>query len=170
MEQLCRAHGGVKAVAEMAGLGWEGLDQILKKTPLPRKKDGTASYRALGDLAAQAIEDALNLGRGWFDWPLEAVDFVRYWALAPQDRAYAQAQMMVAIEEKSPKKETNLTRARQAVESLTDEERLALLTAIMQEPAADTKVGKHYRPAPLDLMKKALEETRVGKSRVKKSA
>lgn len=99
LEQLCKAHGGVKAVAAQAKLGWEGLDQILKRTPLPEKRDGTRSLRALGDPAAHAIEDAFDLGRGWFDWPLTAVDYKRYWALSPDDRGYVQRRLMQAIEE-----------------------------------------------------------------------
>lgn len=102
LKQLCELHGGVREVAEKAGLGWEGLDQIIKGVLLPPKKGSEdRSPRALGDPAARKIEEAFDLGKGWFDWPLDAVDFRRYFRLDPEDRGYAQRAMMQAIEERS---------------------------------------------------------------------
>lgn len=76
---LC-AIKGVKEVAEKAGLNPESLSQILKGVKLPPKKDGTRSARSLGDPAARKIEDAEQLGRGWFDLPDPEVD-----QIAPHD-------------------------------------------------------------------------------------
>lgn len=97
LKQLCEENGGVRAVAERAGLGWEGLDQILKGTLLPKKADGTRSARALGDPAAEAIEDAFDLGRGWFDWPFDLIDHRRYWRLTEAQRVIAQDRMLEQI-------------------------------------------------------------------------
>lgn len=64
---LCQAHG-LAEVAARSGQSEASLDQILKGVKLPPKKgDGSRSERALGDTAARAIEDAYELGRGWFD-------------------------------------------------------------------------------------------------------
>jgi SOS-response transcriptional repressor LexA len=70
LNELCTRHrerGGVAFVAELAGLSANTLDQVLKGALLPPKMDGTRSPRTLGDNAASAIEDAFELGRGWFD-------------------------------------------------------------------------------------------------------
>ena len=53
---------GIKRIAAGAGLNWQALDQVLKQVKRP-----SGHERTLGDDAAQAIESALNLGRGWFD-------------------------------------------------------------------------------------------------------
>lgn len=98
LKQITEEKGGVKAVAQAAGIGWQSLDQILKGTPLPEKQDGTRSQRALGDPAAEAIEDAYKLGRGWFDWPLDFVDHRAYWALLPEQRAIAEDAMRREID------------------------------------------------------------------------
>lgn len=66
LADLCAERGIVK-VAERAGLNWQSLDQIIKKTLLPPKKDGTRSVKNLGDDAARKIEQAESLGEGWFD-------------------------------------------------------------------------------------------------------
>lgn len=100
LKQVCEKNGGVRQVALDAGLRWETLDQILKGTLLPAKQDNTRAPRAVGDAVARTIEDTYDLGVGWFDWPLDVVDFKRYWALSPEDRVYAQARMMHAIEER----------------------------------------------------------------------
>jgi hypothetical protein len=63
---LIERHGLVR-VADASGKSAAYLDQITKGTLLPAKKDGTRSARNLGDPAAQAIEEAFSLGRGWFD-------------------------------------------------------------------------------------------------------
>ena len=103
LASLCEQHGGVRAVAELSGVAWATLDQILKGTLLPAKGDGTRSPRALGDANARAIEDAMDLGRGWFDWPFDAVDFKSYDALNDTQRGYVQAHMVAAIKECSAK-------------------------------------------------------------------
>lgn len=54
-------------MAEAAGLNWQYIDQAIKKTLLPAKKDGTRGYRKMSDEAFEKIEDAFKLGRGWFD-------------------------------------------------------------------------------------------------------
>jgi len=97
LEELAKAKGGVKAIARAAGVGWEGLDQVLKGTLLKRKADGTRNPKALGDSVAEAIEDAYDLGRGWFDWPFELVDYKRYYALTPEQRAVTQDRMMQEV-------------------------------------------------------------------------
>jgi hypothetical protein len=95
--QLVGDKGGVKPVALAAGLAWETLDQVLKGTPLPAKKDGTCSPRSLGDPAAEAIEDAYDLGRGWFDWPFDLVDHRDYWSLPEPKRHALQDRMAQEI-------------------------------------------------------------------------
>ena len=61
------ARGGHVHIADEAGVSAEALDQVIKGVLLPAKKDGTRTPRSLGDTAARAIEQAFNLGRGWFD-------------------------------------------------------------------------------------------------------
>lgn len=59
--------GGLEAIAVRSETSPQYLQQIIKGVLLPPKKDGTRSPRSLGDAAAEAIEDAFELGRGWFD-------------------------------------------------------------------------------------------------------
>jgi len=92
--------GGLRAVAAQAHLGWESLDQVLKKTELPVKKDGTRSARSLGDAAARQIEAAFALPEGWLDWPFDAVDYSFYSALSDLDKGAAQAHMESVIRSK----------------------------------------------------------------------
>lgn len=66
LETFCNERG-LKAVADAAGLNWQYIDQAIKKTLLPAKKDGTRGYRKMSDEAFEKIEDAFELGRGWFD-------------------------------------------------------------------------------------------------------
>lgn len=66
LETFCTERG-LKVVAEAAGLNWQYIDQAIKKTLLPVKKDGTRGYRKMSDEAFEKIEDAFKLGRGWFD-------------------------------------------------------------------------------------------------------
>lgn len=66
LEALC-AELGQKFVAEKASLNWQYIDQAIKKTLLPPKKDGTRGFRKMSDEAFQKIEAALDLGSGWFD-------------------------------------------------------------------------------------------------------
>lgn len=65
--ELSTRVGGIGVIARQANVSEAALDQILKGVLLPAKKDGTRSPRSLGDTAARAIEDAFDLGRGWFD-------------------------------------------------------------------------------------------------------
>lgn len=58
---------GLAKIADAAGLSAAALDQVLKGTLMKPKLDGTRSAKSLGDLSARKIEDALELGRGWFD-------------------------------------------------------------------------------------------------------
>lgn len=58
---------GLAKIAEAAGLSAAALDQVLKGTLMKAKLDGTRSAKSLGDVSARKIEDALTLGRGWFD-------------------------------------------------------------------------------------------------------
>lgn len=48
-------------------MNWQTLDQVLKGTLLPPRADGSRSPRRLGHEASTKIEDAFELGRGWFD-------------------------------------------------------------------------------------------------------
>lgn len=66
LEDFCNERG-LKAVAAAADLNWQYIDQAIKKTLLPAKKDGTRGHRKMSDEAFEKIEDAFNLGRGWFD-------------------------------------------------------------------------------------------------------
>ncbi|AVQ84593.1 transcriptional regulator [Variovorax sp. PMC12] len=59
--------GGIRAIGDEAKVNWQTLDQVLKGTLLPPRADGSRSPRRLGHEAAMKIEDALELGRGWFD-------------------------------------------------------------------------------------------------------
>ncbi|WP_336695660.1 S24 family peptidase [Delftia acidovorans] len=68
LQLLCdAAPGGIKAVADAAQMNYQSLQQILAGTLLPPKKDGSRTPKSLGDKAAEALEDELGLGKGWFD-------------------------------------------------------------------------------------------------------
>lgn len=95
---LCDTRGGVRAVAHAAGLNWQALDQVLKCTLLPAKADGTREPKSLGADAARKIEQAFDLGDGWFDWPFYAVDFKAWQALDEVQQAYVQGQLQMAID------------------------------------------------------------------------
>lgn len=106
LAELCATEGGVRAVATAAGMNWQSLDQILKAVLLPAKADGTRVPKALGDDAARRLEEVFNLGRGWFDWPFEGIDFKKWAVLNDFQRAMVQGRMVAAIEEalqKNPK-------------------------------------------------------------------
>jgi AraC-like DNA-binding protein len=67
LAQLIREHG-LGELASAAGCSPDYLTQIIKGYKASFiKGDGSSSERGLGDKAARAIEDALELGRGWFD-------------------------------------------------------------------------------------------------------
>lgn len=99
LRQLCReTEGGVRAVAEKAKVkNWQTLDQIIKRVELPTKKDGTTSKRNLGTWLARQIEEKLDLGEGWFDWPFEGVDFKAWQALNEAQRIYVQGRLGEAV-------------------------------------------------------------------------
>jgi hypothetical protein len=97
---LCGAKGGVRQVAGAAGVKWENLDQILKGVLLPPKADGKRNPKSLGDDTARKLELAYDLGRGWFDWPFDAVDFKAYVKLSDVDKGFVQARMQDAIVER----------------------------------------------------------------------
>lgn len=102
--------GGLEVVATASGRSPEYIKQIIKGVLLPPKKDGTRSARALGDSAAESLEDAFFLGRGWFDsdrplpqtgglvarerqaeyvnqlWPFTKVNSYQYHLLLPKER------------------------------------------------------------------------------------
>lgn len=67
LRELSALVGGVRVIAERASVNEASLDQVIKGVLLPPKKDGSRSPRSLGDSTAHAIEDAFELGRGWFD-------------------------------------------------------------------------------------------------------
>lgn len=66
LEWLC-GKKGIYEVAKGAGMNWQSLDQVIKRSLLPPKKDGTRSIKNLGEAAARKIEKSENLGVGWFD-------------------------------------------------------------------------------------------------------
>jgi hypothetical protein len=132
--QLCQQYGGVRSVAQESGVAWATLDQILKGTLLPAKEDGTRSPRALGDANARAIEDALKLGRGWFDWPFDNVDFKAYASLSEVEKGYVQARMVAAIEECAAKHAKRVLRG----------------LGVKGEPVSNEKVEQHYPRPPSD--------------------
>jgi hypothetical protein len=71
-------------VASKCDLSPASLDQVIKRTPMSRpKQDGTKSVKALGDASARKIEDALRLGRGWFDAEHEAPPTLSAAPMAP---------------------------------------------------------------------------------------
>ena len=99
LRRLCADKpGGIKDVAAAAAVGWESLDQILKKVLLPTKSDGTRRAKAMGDDLARKIEAAHDLPEGWLDWPLDAVDYALYLGLSEVDKGAVQTRMMAAIE------------------------------------------------------------------------
>lgn len=67
LDELCKANGGLDAVAAAAQVSPVYLDQILEGRLLPPKKDGTRSPRSLGDDVARKLEKAFALETGWFD-------------------------------------------------------------------------------------------------------
>jgi len=140
LAELCATEGGVQAVAAVAGMNWQALDQILKKVLLPAKADGTRTPKSLGDDAARKLEDAFDLGRGWFDWPFEGVDFKKWTALNEFQRAMVQGRMVAAIEEalaKHPK----------------------VLHQVTRPAVSDKKVESHFsRPPAAEPKKKATKQ------------
>lgn len=91
--ELCAAYG-LKDVAKRALVSPAALDQILKRTPLPERKDGTRGVRSLGDASARLIEQGFGLEAGWFDseatpalWDQDTMIFAtNYQKMSIQDR------------------------------------------------------------------------------------
>jgi hypothetical protein len=96
--------GGMDAIATAADINPAYLQQIVKGVLLPAKRDGSRSPRSLGDTAAEKIEDAMRLGRGWFDgnapmpgdthtsqdttaWPFETLTIAQWQLLPKESRA-----------------------------------------------------------------------------------
>jgi hypothetical protein len=150
LSALCERHGGVRALAELTGVAWATLDQILKGTLLPKKDDGTRSPRALGDANARAIEEALDLGRGWFDWPFDSVDFKAYAALSDTEKGFVQANMAAAMEGggKSDTQPSDLTpealKIAQWFDRITDERERVI--AEVEAMAVILRVLQHLPP------------------------
>jgi len=63
---LCKQRG-LDTIAENAQVSPDALDQVIKGTLLPVKKDGTRNMKGLGDENARAIEKGEGLPVGWFD-------------------------------------------------------------------------------------------------------
>jgi phage repressor protein C with HTH and peptisase S24 domain len=69
LRTLAERPGGVREIAAAADVNPQTLTQILSGVLLPEKADGTRSPRSVGNALARKLEDALQLGRGWFDAP-----------------------------------------------------------------------------------------------------
>jgi hypothetical protein len=128
--ELCNQEGGVRVVADKAKMNWQALDQIIKKVLLPQKADGTRSPRTLGDDTARKLEEVFDLGRGWFDWPFEHVDFRLWESLDENQRAAVQGRLDAAMREVLQKK------------------RPKVLEALNRTAVSDKKVEKHFKPLP----------------------
>jgi hypothetical protein len=145
---LCEEHGGVHTVAEKAGVSWATLDQILKGALLPVRADGKRMPRSLGDENARAIEEAFGLGRGWFDWPFDAVDYTQYAALSPLEQGVVQGAMNQAIKDIAERKAKAVLRGLGVKkESAPDHEVEAKMPATKTKPAQsfDERL-KTFRP------------------------
>jgi hypothetical protein len=145
---LCEQFGGVREVADRSGVAWATLDQILKGTLLPPKGDGSRSPRAMGDANARAIEESFGLGRGWFDWPFDAVDFKSYASLNDLERGYVQARMAAAIEECAAKHAKRVLRR----------------LGVKGDPVSDARVEQNY-PLPPNLISKPIAKKATVKKR-----
>lgn len=109
-------------------MNWQSLDQVLKGVLLPAKADGTRTPKSLGDDAARKLEEVFKLGRGWFDWPFEHVDFGLWVALDDAQRAAAQGRLEGAIKEILQKKKPKV------------------LDTVLAKPAVSNKtVEKHFK-------------------------
>lgn len=105
LARLCEMHGRDK-VAQLSGTNPFALEQVIKGTLLPPKKDGSRSARNLGDAAARAIEAAFDLGEGWFDAPDEvetlspdALNVARaYDKMTPAEKARLDRLMAAALD------------------------------------------------------------------------
>lgn len=91
---ICQQHGRL-VVADRAEVNEQTLYQIIERKMGSRMKNP----KQLGDDIARKIEAAFDLGRGWFDWPFDAVDHRRYYALNPIDQATVQGELRHAIKD-----------------------------------------------------------------------
>lgn len=94
LRALCEEHG-IKRLAAKAGVSWANLDQIIKEVV----GTGMENPKSLSTATARKIEDAYDLGRGWFDWPFDGVDHQRYYSLSATDQAIVQGEMKHAIKD-----------------------------------------------------------------------
>jgi hypothetical protein len=145
LEELCQREGGPQAVADkakLAGANLSGptLDQIIKGSLLPAKADGSRSPRALGDALARKIEEVFDLGEGWLDWPFSNVDFKRFIALNPYQRAYFEGQMITFLDQAEKFK--------------------GVPAEANGAPVPNKKVEKHYKAPP----KAPVPETKNGRT------
>lgn len=119
----------MRAVASAAEVNWQSLDQVLKGVLLPPKADGSRAPKALGDDTARRLEEVFDLGRGWFDWPFDGVDFKKWAGLNEFQRAMVQGRMTAAIEEAVQRNSKALHQA-------------------TKKAVPDKKVEKHFKALP----------------------
>jgi hypothetical protein len=138
-----------------AGGGANGtLDRIRRKSiatgvdnlePLAEVYGLDAWQLLVPTLTASAEPSGLPRVSGMPEWPFPRIPLKRFLALSDEDRGYVQGKLEQAIEAceaKQPHAGKNLTRAKEAVSALTDQERLELLSAIMQPGLPDAEVEK----------------------------
>ena len=89
-----KAEGGLTHIAAMIEANPASLDQIVKGVLMKPKADGTRTAKSLGHATARKIEEAFNLGVGWFDSPEDIAQ------LAPD--AWAIAESFDALPTNSP--------------------------------------------------------------------
>jgi len=138
LAELC-AQKGLHQVAENAGLNWASLDQIIKKTLLPPKKDGTRSVKNLGDDAARKIEHAENLGEGWFD-SIDATISEHAQAPSTQDAAIAHAPIN-PIPATLPQLMQGLSGYFEAMDASTRKMTMALLEQLAENPGDHARIA-----------------------------
>lgn len=123
--------GGLDAIAIKAEVHPQYLKQIVKGVLLPPKRDGTRSPRALGDAAAEKIEDAYELGRGWFD----------------SNRALPNASGVQEIEPPYPLNAWPMASVtRDQYVSLSDKSKIAIESMILNFLTLESKVEKYSGP------------------------
>lgn len=157
LENLCKEKGGVRAVAQAADMNWQTLDQIIKKVLLPQRADGQRVPRSLGDEAARKLEKVYDLGRGWFDWPFENVEFKDWLKLGGYQRAFVEGQLQAAIARAPDLKVTSPT----------------LGEVETRSPVSNRKVEKHLKKLPAGAADKMAEQAQSAskkKSRTKAPA
>jgi hypothetical protein len=98
---LAAAAGGLQKLADLPAKkqSWAALDQVIKRTPLPAKADGSISQKSLGDRAARDLELATGHAPGWLDWPLDGVDFDKYSNLTEAQQNQLQGRMSLEMDQ-----------------------------------------------------------------------